>query len=285
VGLAEHETTAPARHLALNASKSSFGSLTTDRRRLTAGSLGGATEGLPSRNIQTRAVERHQPNDVAAINISDGSSEECDAEPNQLLAFVGISVAVVVVPGPDMALVARNVVRYGAAAGYATAMGVCTGILGWALAAALGVSTLLAASTTAFTVLKLAGAVYLVFLGISTLRGGHRSVESGPRRRHDTPGGQPWAQGLVSALLNPKLGVFFLTLLPQFVPPGAGGTGRLFALAIVFDLIGLAWLLTYSALLGAAGAALQRPRAQRLLRIVSGSVLVGLGGRLALERS
>jgi threonine/homoserine/homoserine lactone efflux protein len=89
----------------------------------------------------------------------------------------------------------------------------------------------------------------------------------------------------VSALLNPKLGVFFLTLLPQFVPPGAGGTGRLFALAIVFDLIGLAWLLTYSALLGAAGAALQRPRAQRLLRIVSGSVLVGLGGRLALERS
>ena len=89
---------------------------------------------------------------------------------DQLLAFIGVAIAVVVIPGPDMALVARNVYRHGRSAGFATSLGICTGILGWAVAAALGVATLLATSSVAFTVLKLAGAAYLIYLGITTLR-------------------------------------------------------------------------------------------------------------------
>src|SRR4026208_1399425 len=158
---------------------------------------------------------------------------------SQLLAFIGVAIVVVVLPGPDMALVARNVLRYGRSSGYATSIGICTGTLGWAVAAALGVSALLAASAVAFTALKLAGAAYLVFLGVTTLRS------------HDVPdadGGQTgsgrswlraWAQGLLSAMLNPKLGVFFLTLLPQFIAPGDEPVERSLQLAVLFDLVGL----------------------------------------------
>jgi threonine/homoserine/homoserine lactone efflux protein len=205
---------------------------------------------------------------------------------DRLIAFIGVAVAVVVIPGPDMALIARNVLRHGRTAGFATSLGTCTGILGWAIAAALGISALLATSAAAFTALKLAGAAYLVYLGISTLRdhdGVGRPAPTSDRSgltRHEA-----WVQGLLSALLNPKLGVFFLTLLPQFIGPGDPPATRALQLALVFDLIGLAWLLTYSAMLGAVGAALNRPRSRRLIRWISGTVLVGLGARVALERT
>ena len=204
---------------------------------------------------------------------------------DRLLAFVGVSVAVVVIPGPDMALVARNVLRHGRSAGIATSVGICTGILGWAVAAALGVSTLLATSAIAFTALKLAGAAYLIYLGIATLRDRKAVVGSGPGDRASLAWHRAWLQGLLSALLNPKLGVFFLTLLPQFIDPGGSPAVQALQLAVVFDLIGLAWLVTYSAMLGAVGAALNRPGPRRFIRWLTGTILVGLGARVALERA
>jgi threonine/homoserine/homoserine lactone efflux protein len=204
---------------------------------------------------------------------------------DRLLAFIGISIAVVVIPGPDMALVARNVVRHGRSAGFATSVGICTGVLGWAVAAALGISTLLATSAVAFTALKLAGAAYLIYLGISTLRSHDAPIAAGERRGSTMPWHRAWLQGVLSALLNPKLGVFFLTLLPHFIGPGDPPAARALQLAVVFDLIGLAWLLIYTAMLGALGAALAREGPRRLMRWITGTVLVGLGVRVALERS
>jgi threonine/homoserine/homoserine lactone efflux protein len=204
---------------------------------------------------------------------------------DRLLAFVGVAVAVVVIPGPDMALVARNVLRHGRAAGFATSAGICTGILGWAVAAALGVSTLLATSATAFTALKLAGAAYLIYLGVATLRGHDVSDDAGANDGPRLSWHRAWMQGMLSAVLNPKLGVFFLTLLPQFVAPGDAPAVRALQLAVLFDLIGLAWLTTYSAMLGAVGAALNRPGPRRLMRWLTGTILVGLGGRVALDRA
>ena len=202
---------------------------------------------------------------------------------DRLLAFIGVSIAVVVIPGPDMALVARNVLRHGRSAGLATSLGLCVGVLGWAIAAAIGVSALLATSAAAFTALKIAGAIYLVYLGISTLRSGDFD------RTTDTAGApaltwrRAWLQGLLSALLNPKLGVFFLTLLPQFIAPGESPTARTMQLALIFEGIGLTWLVIYTALLGAIGAALERPGPRRLMRWLTGSVLIALGARVALE--
>jgi threonine/homoserine/homoserine lactone efflux protein len=213
-------------------------------------------------------------------------------ELERLVAFVGIAIAVVVIPGPDMALVARNVVRYGTSAGYATVLGICLGILGWALAAGVGVVAVLAASATAFTVLKLAGAAYLIYLGIATLRSPDATLEgpggdhlAGATDRKPLPWRRAWAQGLLSALLNPKLGVFFLTILPQFVTPGESATVQALGLAILFDVIGIAWLLTYTALLGAARSALDRPGPQKWMRRVTGTLLIGLGARVAVDRS
>jgi threonine/homoserine/homoserine lactone efflux protein len=212
-------------------------------------------------------------------------------ELDRLLAFIGLAIAVVVIPGPDMALIARNVVRDGRRAGFATSLGVVVGTLGWAVAAALGVATILATSAVAFTVLKLAGAAYLVYLGISTLRSRGAAVgiggEVGAGGVDDARAGSvrvAWVQGLVSALLNPKLGVFFLTMLPQFVTPGEGAAAQALGLAILFDTIGLVWLLIYSAMLGAARSALGRPAPQRWLRRFTGWLLVGLGARVALDR-
>jgi threonine/homoserine/homoserine lactone efflux protein len=202
----------------------------------------------------------------------------------QLLAFIGIAIVVVVAPGPDMALVARNVIRHGRSAGFATSFGICTGILGWALAAGFGVSTVLATSATAFTALKLAGAAYLIYLGIAAIRDHGAPGAPGSNGRPTLPWHRAFLQGLLSAMLNPKLGVFFLTLLPQFIAPGDPVTLRVLQLAVVFDLIGITWLLAYSALLGAIGDALGRPGPRRLMRWLTGTVLVGLGARVALER-
>jgi len=204
---------------------------------------------------------------------------------DRLLAFVAVSVAVVVIPGPDMALVARNVLRHGRSAGFATSVGICTGVLGWAIAAALGVATLLATSAAAFTALKLAGAAYLIYLGITTLRARDPSVVEGANGGSQLPWHRAWLQGALSALLNPKLGVFFLTLLPQFIAPGDPPALRALQLAVVFELIGLVWLLIYSAMLGALGTALGRPGPRRLMRWMTGTILVGLGARVALERT
>ena len=204
---------------------------------------------------------------------------------DQLLPFIGVAIAVVVIPGPDMALVARNVFRHGRAAGYATSLGICTGILGWAVAAALGIATILATSSVAFTILKFAGAAYLIYLGISTLRSRDAVAVEGTSGSTTLPALQAWLQGLLSALLNPKLGVFFLTLLPQFIAPGEPAALRALQLALVFDLIGLAWLLFYSATLAAIGDALGRSGPRRFIRLVSGTVLVALGLRVAFERA
>lgn len=203
---------------------------------------------------------------------------------DQLLPFIGVAIAVVVIPGPDMALVTRNVLRHGRAAGYATSVGICTGILGWAIAAALGIATILATSSVAFTVLKFAGAAYLIYLGISTLRSRNAVGIDGVDVSLTLPARQAWLQGLLSALLNPKLGVFFLTLLPQFIVPGEPAALRALQLALVFDLIGLAWLLLYSAMLSAIGGAVGRSGPRRVIRWVSGTVLVALGLRVAFER-
>ena len=123
---------------------------------------------------------------------------------DQLLPFIGLAIAVVVIPGPDMALVARNVFRHGRAAGYATSLGICTGILGWAIAAALGIATILATSSVAFTILKFAGAAYLIYLGISTLRSRDDVTLERPGRRADVAGAPSVAAGPALVAAEPE---------------------------------------------------------------------------------
>ena len=196
----------------------------------------------------------------------------------QLLAFVGVAVVLSVTPGPDMALVLRNTLRFGRDAGLRTVAGIGVGLLGWATASALGVAAVLAASATAFTVLKLAGAAYLVYLGIRTLLALRHDGEPEEAPR---VAGSSFRQGLVTNLLNPKLAVFFTTLLPQFISHDDPPVAKSILLVAVFLAIGLTWLVTYVHLV----TALARSRTfRRVTEAVSGVVLVALGARLATER-
>jgi threonine/homoserine/homoserine lactone efflux protein len=203
-----------------------------------------------------------------------------------LLAFAGVAAVIVVVPGPDMALVLRNGLRGGRRAALATALGVTVGLVAWAIAAALGLAALLHASAAAFAVLKLAGAAYLAVLGLRLLvdsfrRGGAGAAPGPPT--HVQPSAA-FRQGLLTNLLNPKVAVVFTTLIPQFVEPGGGAAARTVALAIVFVLMGLAWLTAYALAVTAIGRAFARPAVRAWIERVTGTVLVALGVRLAFER-
>jgi threonine/homoserine/homoserine lactone efflux protein len=201
-----------------------------------------------------------------------------------VVAFAGVAALIVVVPGPDMALVLRNGVLHGRRAAVATALGINAGLVLWALAAALGIAAVLHASGTAFTTLKLLGAAYLVWLGARALldawRGTGDPVQAGlPHRRSS-----PFRQGLLSNLFNPKIALVYTTLIPQFVDRGGSEIVQTFVLAGVFIAMGLAWLTAYALLVARVGALLRRPSVRRLVSAVSGAVLAALGVRLAFER-
>ncbi len=147
--------------------------------------------------------------------------------PAELLTFLGLAIVVIVTPGPDTALTIRNTIAGGRAAGLGTGLGVASGQAIWTVATAAGVAALLVASEPAFLALKYAGAAYLVFLGLQKLAGALR-----PRARHAAEPSAPvptvrrarltvktaWRQGMVSDLANPKMAVFYTSLLPQFTP-------------------------------------------------------------------
>lgn len=206
-----------------------------------------------------------------------------------LAAFLGVAILVIVTPGPDTALTIRNALLGGRRSGVFTALGVCTGQAVWALAAAAGVAALLGASEPAFVALKLVGAAYLVFLGAQALFHAYKGVElAGGGRGRPTRSGAPAAvayrQGVLSNLGNPKMAVFFTSLLPQFA--GDGGSGSFFAfllLGVLFCLLTLGWLSAYALVVAKAGDFLRRRSIRRLLDAITGVVLVGLGVRLATE--
>jgi len=203
----------------------------------------------------------------------------------QVLPFLAVAVVVVVTPGIDTALVTRNALLYGHRAAVATAVGVNVGIAFWTVAASIGLAAVVAASAEAFTAIKLAGALYLVYLGLQAIRASRRSGRVRPEAAPRAPLTRRVAfrQGLVSNLLNPKIAVFFTSLLPQFVGSGGVLAARLALLGALFNLIGVVWLLSYAVAAARGRAVLSRPRVKRVLDRVSGMVLVGLGARLALE--
>jgi threonine/homoserine/homoserine lactone efflux protein len=199
-----------------------------------------------------------------------------------LAAFLAVSALVIVTPGQDTALTIRNTLLGGRRSGIFTAVGVSVGQVCWTLAASVGLAALLRASEPAFLALKLAGAAYLVFLGLQALFG---ALRPGRSRLVVPAGGSRLTpatalrQGVVSNLGNPKMAVFFTSLLPQF----GDSFASLLALGLVFCTVTLAWLTAYAAAVARAGDLLRRPSVRRSLEGLTGAVLVVLGLRLAAE--
>jgi threonine/homoserine/homoserine lactone efflux protein len=204
-----------------------------------------------------------------------------------LLAFLGISVLVIVTPGPDTAVTIRNTLLGGRFGGIATAIGVATGQAIWALATSVGIVALLVASEPLFLVVKYAGAAYLVWLGLQSLRAAFRpATDLGAvqtRTARALPPRSAFLQGVVSDLGNPKMAAFFTSLLPQFVPAGDTSVTSLAALGLLFSLMTLLWLTGYALTIARVGNVLRRPAIRRTLEGVTGAALIGLGLKLAAQ--
>jgi threonine/homoserine/homoserine lactone efflux protein len=204
-----------------------------------------------------------------------------------LLAFLGISAVVIMTPGQDTALTIRNTLLGGRPAGVATAAGVALGQAGWTLAAVFGLTALLVASEPAFAALRLAGAAYLIYLGAHSLwlairpSGDVTAEQSGGGAGGGIARRRAFRTGVVSDLGNPKMAVFFTSLLPQFAVPGPGAGAAMLGLGLVFASMTLLWLSCYAVVVARAGNVLRRPRVRRTVDAITGTVLLAFGGRLA----
>lgn len=228
----------------------------------------------------------------------------------QFAAGIAVLALLTISPGADMALVAKVTLERGRRAALWSTLGIATGTLVHGTASALGLSVILATSADAFTIVKIVGAGYLAYLGVQSLRrsfvirdgaarregfGGLASREDealgavAPRasRRPSlsqrfVPGS--YLQGLLTNVLNPKVAVFYLTFLPQFIDPSRGVLGQSVLFALAHDVMGIAWLAAYAYAVARVARAFGGSGLRRWLERVTGAALIGLGVRLALER-
>jgi threonine/homoserine/homoserine lactone efflux protein len=201
-----------------------------------------------------------------------------------LLAFAAVSAVVICTPGQDTALTIRNTLAAGRRTGVATAGGVALGQTMWTIAASVGVVALLTASEPVFRTVKLIGAAYLVYLGAQSLWAAVTKRAHRGRLRGSTPLSATRAlrQGVLSNLGNPKMAVFFASLLPQFAPEGEATFAALLSLGILFCSMTFVWLSCYAVAVARLGRFLTGA-VRRVLDAVTGVVLVALGVRLAAE--
>jgi len=202
---------------------------------------------------------------------------------HSLAIFLGVAVVVTLTPGPATAMVVRSALRGGRRSALLTTLGNSVGVLAWGVASALGVSALLAASEVAFLLLKGGGAIVLFWLGVQSFRRDRRGERPERQGGEEVWSTRAFRDGLVTCLANPKLAIFFLALFPQFLERGHSNLATGLAMAGLIVALDLVW---YSAV-ALAVTRLRRqfvdgPWTHRFERI-TGSVMVGLGLRLALE--
>ena len=204
-----------------------------------------------------------------------------------LLAFTLAAAVLAATPGVDTALVLRTALARGSATALAAALGVAAGCLFWGGVVALGLGALLASSPAGFDALKWLGAAYLVWQGVRLWRRHGQSLQIGDPSTCDLPTrqgqglGQAFGQGLFTNVLNPKVGLFYLTLLPLFVPAGVEVAGFSFLLAAIHVGLSLVWFALLIALAARARRWLARPRVLATLDRLTGALFIGFGLRLA----
>ena len=209
-------------------------------------------------------------------------------------AFLSITALLTLTPGADTALVTKNTLARGRRAAFLTTLGIATGCLAHATLSALGLSAILAQSAAVYGAVKLAGALYLIWVGWKSLRAAVRTPSStlpsasSSSSKGASGEGQSFREGLLTNLLNPKVGIFYLSFLPQFIRSGESLLWWSLALAMIHNVMGILWLNFYAAVIARArrawggngsGSALTR-----WLEGATGVLLVGLGVRLAVDR-
>jgi threonine/homoserine/homoserine lactone efflux protein len=203
-----------------------------------------------------------------------------------ILPFALAALFLIMIPGPDQALITRSALIGGRLTGLLTTLGGVLGVTVHATAAAVGLSALLLASATAFVVVKIVGAAYLLWMGIQALRAAARSRRDPAEATIQGVRPRPWSavrRGFLSNALNPKVALFFLTFLPQFLSTGAtvGATkAQALLLSAVFAALYLTWFSLYVLLVDGLGRVLRRPRVKAAIERLTGLLLVAFAVRL-----
>lgn len=202
-----------------------------------------------------------------------------------LLAFVLAASILTVTPGVDTAMVLRATAMDGRRPAVLAALGIALGCLAWGTAAAFGLGVLLHASETAYTVVKWVGAAYLVWIGVKLLAGPRAALDSNVPESEAHRGASAFWRGLLTNLLNPKVGIFYVTFLPQFIPSSANVAAYSFFLACCHVALTLLWFTALIAATAPLSAFLRRPGAVKALDRLTGCVFVGFGVKLATSSS
>jgi threonine/homoserine/homoserine lactone efflux protein len=202
-----------------------------------------------------------------------------------MLTFLGAALVLIMIPGPDQALVTRNALAGGRPAGMWTMIGGATGLSVHATAAAAGVSALLLASHAAFTVLKVIGVAYLVWMGVQTISAARRHRNGEPATEVERPVGRLryLRNGFLCNALNPKVALFFVTFLPQFLPRTGAVFGYALLLSALFAVVYLCWFGLYVIVIDRLAGFLSRARVRARIEQITGVLLVGFAVRLALQ--
>jgi threonine/homoserine/homoserine lactone efflux protein len=201
-----------------------------------------------------------------------------------LAAFTAAAALLTITPGLDTALVVRTSASEGRRAGLAATFGIALGCLGWASLTALGLGALLAASKLAYEILKWVGVAYLVWLGIKLIVNPRTTFADAMTTNEGGRGALGWfAKGFLTNMLNPKVGVFYVSFLPQFVPHDAPVGPFVLLLGVVHAIVGALWLAFLTGATHRITSALKRPGMLKLLDRVTGVVFLAFGARLALE--
>ena len=201
--------------------------------------------------------------------------------------FVLMCIFLIFLPGPDTALVTKNTLTARRIGGLKTALGICCALLIHTSAAVLGLSAIIVKSALLFSVFKYVGAVYLIYLGVKTLWSLRKkeeaaSVEMNTKSQFENT--SCFKQGFLTDILNPKVAVFFLTFFPQFVEPGSNTFLPFLIMGITFTVLSAIWLLLYVYLINQISAFMKKPKAQNIIEGITGTILIGFGIKLALEK-
>lgn len=210
---------------------------------------------------------------------------------SQVIAFAGIAALLTVTPGADTMLVIRSVMARGQRAGLMTTLGICCGLLVHGVLSGLGVSLILVRSAALFEAVKLLGAGYLIYLGAKSLWGLRRGANASlveetaaPQPTTQQRAWQSFIEGMLNNVLNPKVAIFYLAFLPQFIRPGDHVLSQSILLAGIHWIEGIVWLSLVTLLLGRIRNWLTHPRVRQSIEAVTGTVLIAFGVRLAMER-
>ena len=202
--------------------------------------------------------------------------------------FVVMSILLILLPGPDTAIATKNTLTVGRKGGLQTIVGTCSAILIHTLAAVIGLSAIIVKSAFLFTVLKYVGAVYLVYLGIKTLwamKKNGLSTDSEIPTENKFETNSCFKQGFLTNMLNPKVAVFFLTFLPQFVSPGTETFFPFIIMGVTYSILTAIWFVCYVYLINQISTFMKKASTQKVIEGVTGAVLIAFGIKLAFEKA